>query len=202
MSNLNFIPHLFFSFVLFFSAGCAQTLRVDSISPDPQVGGPVSLASNVKVAFEPFKITSKDQQENIIGEAKVGLVNSIANIVSTEQVTSMVANAVKKGFRDAGFNIVTLSDAGFIVMGMVEKFWVDEYATGLSFEYSKASVRYDIIIRNRQGATIWANTLDVYKTSDQAMDTTENDIPTLSVALKESVEAIFKDQSFWNAISR
>jgi hypothetical protein len=85
---------------------------------------------------------------------------------------------------------------------MVEKFWVDEYATGLSLEYSKASVRYDIIIKNSQSATVWANTLDMFKTSGKSMDTTGNNIPTLLLALKESVEAIFRDQTFWNAFPK
>lgn len=202
MGNPKFFFYLLSIGVLFLASGCAQTLRVESISPDLNVSKTNKVENNISVAFEPFKITSKDQKENIIGEAKVGLVNSKADIVSTEQVSSIVAGAVKKGFRDAGFNVVDLRVADFIVTGMVEKFWVDEYATGLSLEYSKGSVRYDIIIKNRQGSTVWANTQDIFKTSDKSMDTTENNMPTLSLALKESVEAIFKDRAFWNAFAK
>ncbi len=199
MDNLK--SHLYFlSFcVLIFTQGCAQTLQIDSINPDLNINTTTKLTGNSKTAIESFKIHSKAHQY-IVGEAKVGFVNSKADIVSTEEVGSIVANAVKKGFRAAGFHVVDLRDADFIVSGVVEKFWVDEYATGLSLEFSKASVRYDVIIRDRHGATIWANSLDLHKTSDESLDATEDDIPTLSLALKESVESIFRDQSFWGAI--
>ncbi len=202
MNNFKSLSYLLQICILLVASGCAGTMRAGSISPDLNIDKTVNSAAATKVAFEPFRITSKDQTENIIGEAKVGLVNSKADIVSDEKVSSIVADAVRKGFQDAGFNIADPKEANFIVSGMIERFWVDEYATGLSLEYSKASVRYDLIIRNMQGATVWANTLDAYKTSDKSMDTTHNDIPTLSLALKESVEAIFKDQSFWKAISK
>ena len=202
MSSFKFLFFILFSCVLFFTSGCAQTLRVDSINPDLNVANTGNLSGNAKVAFEPFKLASKNQEENLIGVAKIGAFNSEAQIVSTEKVSNIVASAVKRGFRDAGFNLVDSGDADFIVTGLVEKFWVDEYATGLSFEYSKASVRYDIIIRNRQGATAWANTLDVFMASEKSVDTTVNNMPTLSLALKDSVEAIFKDQTFWNAFQK
>jgi hypothetical protein len=202
MSNCKFRFYLLFICVLLLASGCASTLRVGSISPDINIGNPDKSANNTSVAFEPFKISSKDQKEYIIGEAKVGAFNSKADIVSDEYVSGIVERAVKKGFHIAGFNLVALKDADFTIAGGVEKFWVDEYATGLSFEYSKASVRYDLFIKNKQGATVWANTLDAFKTSDKSMDTTGNDIPTLSAALKESVEAIFKDKTFWEALTK
>jgi hypothetical protein len=202
MSNLKFLFYFLYISILLFALGCAQTLRVESISSDLNVGKSNNGANNARVAIEPFKVNSKYQKDNVIGEAKVGLVNSKADIVSNEPVSSIVTSEVKRGFRDAGFNVVDLRDADFIVTGMVEKFWVDEYATGLSLEYSKGSVRYDMIIKNRQGATVWANTLDAFKASEKSMDTTENNIATLSLALKESVEAIFRDQTFWNAFTK
>lgn len=202
MSHLKSYLYLFSISFLIVATGCAQTMRVNLISPDLNIGRVTNLAGNVKVAFEPFEINSKDQKDNLIGKAKVGFFNSEADIISTEPVSSIIVNSVKKGFSAAGFTIVDLKDTDFIITGIVEKFWVDEYATGFSFEYSKASVRYDIIIKNRQNAPVWANTLDIFKTSGKSMETTGNDVPTLLLALKESVEAIFRDQTFWSAFSK
>jgi hypothetical protein len=202
MHNRKFSFCLFSVFVLIFIAGCAGTRRVDTIIPILNIGKNSNVPSNTKVAFEPFKLTSKDQEENIIGEAKLGFFNSSATIVTTEKINSIVASALKKGFLDAGFYPADPGEADYTVTGVVEKFRVDEYATGLSLEYSKASVKYDIIVKNKKGNAVWANTMEAFKTSPTSMDTTHNNIPTLSLALKESVEAIFRDQTFWNTFRK
>ena len=200
-----YLPFLLSAAVLIFVSGCTSTLKVKTSTPNLNITRQITdaPANHTTVSFEPFKIVSKDPvPQNVIGEAKVGPFNTPAKIIDSEPADKRVADAVKSGFQHAGFNLVDSQDADFTVSGAVERFWVDEYATGMSMEYSKASVRFDLLIKNRQGAIVWANTLEQFKTSDKSFETTANDLPTLSLALKSAVEAIFKDPTFWKAVAK
>jgi hypothetical protein len=178
------------------SIGCASALHVSNIEP---VYALKAQPRGIKVTVNDFKISGHDN--NTIGMAKTGLFNVSTPIVSDVPVTTIVRNAVKKGFEGAGFAVVDLPNADYSIDGTVEKFWVEEYATGLSLEFSKAYVRYDLMLKEAQGKTIWASTQEKFKTSDKNLETTDYNIPTLTSALQESVEAIFENKDFLKAIS-
>lgn len=190
---------------LIFAPGCATTMRVDTVTPSFNITRRITdtPANHATVIFEVFTVATNAQSAgNVIGEAKVGLFNSAARIVDSAPPADTVARAVKRGFQDAGFSLGDSGKADFTVSGSLERFWVDEHATGLSLEYSKASVQFDLIIKNRQGAIVWAKTLEQFKTSGKSMDTTANNLPTLSLALKGAVEKIFSDSTFWDAVGK
>jgi hypothetical protein len=155
----------------------------------------------MKIAVSEFK-QSTGKPPNTIGEAKTGAFNSLTPIISEEPANVIVRNAIKKGLEGIGLTVVEPGEAGYRVEGTVEKLWVDEHATGISLEYAKAHVKYDIYVRNGQGETVWANTIEGFKTSPKSADATRDDIPTLTTALEESVRSFVEDPGFWNAISR
>lgn len=186
-------------------AGCATSqITVQSITPDLNIRhADTSLTKRVSIAVEVFKMASNGEQENIIGEAKTGWYNADTQIVSDEPIGNIVTNAIRKGFKEAGFILVNRDEATYIVSGAIEEFHVKEYATGWAPEYSKAYVRYDVIISNSEGNPVWANTIEGSAISDTSItDTTHNNIPTLTAALQKSVESLFSDRSLWKAISK
>jgi hypothetical protein len=154
----------------------------------------------IKVAIAEFDTKTNNLQNNVIGEAKTGLFNSKTPIISTEPITAIFQKTLQKGFKNYGFIVTDAQSADYIVDGTVERFWVDEYATGLSLEYSKAYVRYDLLIQTTGGKIVWANTQEKYETSSTSWDATDHSISTLRIALQKSVESIFNDSSFWTSV--
>jgi len=198
----NFIRSLCAIIVLAFASGCATSMQVARIVPELSIHpDPARLAAPPgAVSVEPFKLTSPEQTDpKVIGEAKLGLLNTKARILSTDDIGALVTAAVEHGFRQAGFIVTNASNADYVVGGSVDRFWVDEYATGLSLEYSRATVRFDLMVKDRTGNSVWASTLDKFMTSERSEDATEYDIPTLAGALGAAVEAIFQDPTFWKA---
>lgn len=157
------------------------------------------VGKRIEVAIGEFDAKNDQLRQNIIGEAKTGFFNSKTPIVSTEPVTSIFRDAIEKGFEEAGFVIVDRQSADYIVSGTIESFWVDEYATGFSLEYSKAYVRYDMFVKTPEGEIVWANTQEQYETSDNSLEATAHNIQTLRQALENSIETIFADNRFWSA---
>jgi hypothetical protein len=122
--------------------------------------------------------------------------------LAEESPERMVTTAIRDALVKAGFNLVESKDADYVVAGQVSNFWVEEYATGVSFEYAKAFVRFDITLADRNGKILWGTTKEKYQTSSQSMDATAQDIPMLTSALTQTVTFVVDDQSFWLALSR
>ncbi len=204
MEKILRLRYIFLYLIISLLTSCASsTIRVQSISPALNIRkAAITDTKQIKIAVDEFEVSSIGPRDNIIGEAKTGAFNTKTNIVSDKPVGIIFTNAFKKAITESGFVITNQKDADYIIHGTIEKFWVDEYATGLSLEYSKAYVKYDVLIRDLKGNIVWANTLEEFKTSGKSMDTTENNIPTLTLALQESLESIFKDNKFWDVISK
>ena len=188
------------SLLLMTGCGTSKPVNVKLTTSDLYIRPENILKKEVKISFEELKIGPSIPSDNIIGRAKSGMFNVTTDLVVDEPTNIIVTKALKKGFEQAGFKIVDLKDANYIVQGSVEKFWGEEHATGWSPEYAKAYVKYDLIIRKPNGITVWANTIEMFKVSRKSMDSTSLIIPTLTLALRDSVESIFEDQSFWKAI--
>jgi len=183
------------------AAGCgASNMEVEALRPRLQVQGRAE-ARGTKIAVGAFEDGRTDASGLLIGEAKTGFFNFSTNIIADESADVMVAEAVHEGLRKAGFAIVEPSEADYVVTGEIAKFWVEEYATGVSLEYAKAYVKYDLLVKDAQGKIVWGITVDEYIVSDNCWDATVFDIPTLTRALRNSVEAIFRDESFWQAVA-
>lgn len=200
MMKITSVILLFASLLMF---DCAtESIKVHSLTTDIH-GYQAKGAPNkeVTIAVSDFKL-STGKSPNTIGEAKTGAFNAATPVVSDKPANTIVRDSVKQGLVGVGLNVVDSGDAGYRVDGTVEKFWVDEYATGISLEYAKAHVKYDIYVRNARGETVWANTIEGFKTSGKSADATEDDIPTLTASLRESVRSFVEDPGFWNVISK
>lgn len=188
------------SLLIMTGCGSSRPINVKLIPLDLDIRPENILKKQVKIYIEELKISPSMPTDNIIGKAKTGFFNVTTNLVADKPISTIVTKSIKEGFEQFGFEIVDRQDANYILQGTVEKFWVDEHATGWSLEYSKAYVRYDLIIRKSNRDAIWANTIEKFKASSKSIDASPSIIRTLSLALRESVESIFEDQSFWKAI--
>jgi hypothetical protein len=149
------------------------------------------------IVVNEFEVKGDLLNNNIIGEAKTGILNSKTDIILEEPPQEMLGKTIEEGLKAAGFTISDNPDTtDYLLTGTLEKLWVDEYATGYSLEYSKAYVRYDVIVKKTSGQVIWANTIDEYKTSKTCWDATSSNIDTLKKTLSGSVNAILCDESF------
>jgi ABC-type uncharacterized transport system auxiliary subunit len=186
------------SFLMF---GCAaESMKVHPLTADTygyQAKG--SPNKDLKIAVLDFKLNT-GKSPNTVGEGKTGFFNTLTPIVSKEPANAMVRESLKQGLRGVELNVVDSDDADYRVDGTIERFWVDEYATGMSLEYAKAHVKYDIYVRNERGETVWANTIESFKTSPKSADATQDDIPTLTATLQESVRSFVEDPGFWSAL--
>jgi hypothetical protein len=191
--------------VLLLVSGCGGgTMTVDAITPKLALQTDTrATAQEVKVAVAPFRAArDKNKKENVIGEAKTGVFNIPGPILARETPEQIVAAAVKEALAEVGFHLVEPKEADYIIGGQVEDFWVSEYATGVSFEYAKAYVRFDLVVQNAAGNTLWGSTLEKYETSGKVWDATAENIPTLTKALAAAVSSIFAQDGFWQALSR
>ncbi len=191
--------------VALLAVGCGpSTMTVDPIAPNLTLQkDPRATNKEIKIAVEEFQAARNQKREHLaIGEAKTGFFNSSTTILTSESPEQMVTAALRDAFTQTGFHLVERHDANYVVAGQVEDFWVDEYATGVSLEYAKAFVRYDIAVKDNQGNTLWGTTKEHYETSGQCWDATAQGIPTLTTALSRTITSIFEDQSFWQALSK
>jgi len=191
--------------VMALASGCgSSTMAVDAITPSLTLQPDARATTRgLKVAIEEFTTTrDKNKKTLVIGEAKTGFFNFPTDIVASESPEHLVASALREGLTQTGCQIVDLKDADFALGGQVQDFWVSEYATGVSLEYAKAYVRYDLTIKRAEGNTVWGNTLERYETSGQCWDATAEDIPTLTRALQHTVMSVLQDDAFWNALSK
>ncbi len=187
------------------AAGCASSaMTVDTITPELALQADArATGRETKVAVEEFKAArDKNKKHLLIGEAKTGFFNGPTDILVSESPEQIVTAAIREACTKVGFRVVDAKDAQYVLGGQVENFWVDEYATGVSLEYAKAFVRYDVLVKDGTGRTIWGATKQVYETSGQCWDATAKNIPTLTQALDRTVRAIFEDESFWEALSK
>jgi len=183
-------------------AGCASQMQV---KPEELISTQVLKtnripAGTVKIAVADFSLKT-DKPPNQVGEAKTGFFNMPTPITFEKPANLIISNAVKKGLSGEGAHLVALGEADYNIDGTVETLWVDEYATGISLEYAKALVKYDVMLKDRNGKILWATTIESFKTSEIAGDATHLDVPTLQAALDDSVSKLLEDAAFWDALS-
>jgi hypothetical protein len=200
MRFLFYLVALGISFVMI--AGCAAPRLMSSKTSVEFDLGQKKLASDDRFAIhvEPLATGKSISDPYVVGEAKIGAFNVRDPIRSDEPLNIILTNLLRKAFSEAGFKLEEKEKAQYVLSGQVDRFWVEEYATGWSPEYAKASVRFDLIIKNREGKFVWVNTIEASHRSEVSIDATEHDIATLLTAAKKSIESIFKNESFWKSI--
>lgn len=183
-------------------AGCGSSaMRVDTVRPD--IGQVIHVdvsARTVRIAVGSFEITDPVLEHGIIGEAKTGFLNDSTDIICEQSVASILCDAFRQAIGKAGCSTVDTEDADYTLQGRIERVWVEEHATGHLPEYSKAYVKFDVLLSDVGGKTIWGHSVDIFKVSPDCFEATEYNIPTLSAALKQGVEEVVSDSTFWKAM--
>ena len=159
---------------------------------DSQGGRPV-------ICVKPFTITRGIPDPHVVGEAWVGAY--LVAVESENPVDVVVMDQVKQGFSKAGFKLGDTPECGLEISGRIERLWVSELRGGFS-ERAKAAVRYDLIIRDKNGKFLWGDTIEGRASDEHGGDITKYDVPTLVKALNKSVESIFTKESFWGVMRK
>ena len=183
--------------------GCASQLRArpEELISVPSYTMNSAMTRSIKITVNDFSLKT-GKPANQIGEAKTGVFNVPTPITFEQPPNVIISNAIKKGLSSVGSQLTETGEADYILDGTVETFWVDEYATGISLEYAKAGVGYDVILKSRNGKILWATTIESFKTSGKSLDATADDLPTLRAALDDSISKLLENVSFWNALAQ
>ncbi len=192
---------LFAVLILMMSACAAPQLKKDDLSLEPLIDKGISDEKSVILCVENFGFAKTIPDTSIVGEARVGMFNAPTPILSQDPVHTIMTDEIKKAFLKAGFKLGEKQSADFTVSGRVERFWVNERLGGMK-ENAKASVKYDLIVKDKQGRFVWGDNIVGKATSAKTMDATKHDVPTLVNALKNSIESIFLNDSFWKALKQ
>jgi hypothetical protein len=178
--------------------GCSapQLKKTDLMAELRMSDRPESQKRLPMVCVGPFTLTRGVPDPLIAGEANVGPLNGPMPIRTGEPVQEIIMNQVKRGLAEAGFKLEVNGECAYEISGRIERFWVGE-RSGSFIERAKASVRYDLIIRDRDGAFLWGDTIEGRESAEDKWDVTKHDIPTLVKALNKSVESIFAREEFW-----
>ena len=193
------------SILLLLAAGCgSSTMTVDPLTPSLSLPkDPRTADKELKIAVEEFtSARDKSREEFAIGQAKTGAFNTPTTLRTEESPEKMVTAAIRDVLAQTGFRLVEPQEADYVLAGQIEDFWVDEYATGVSLEYAKAFVRFDVLLKDKNGNILWGDTKEQYRTSERCLDATTYDIPMLIGALTVTATSIVDDQSFWRALSQ
>ena len=186
-------------------AGCATPkLKADRIILQPNLPPRVSSADrSLSLHVEPFSLAKSIRDPKIVGHCSVGL-NPVSPIVSEVPADVILTDGIRKGFSRLGVVLKEKNQAQYVLSGRIERFWVYE-AIGPSGGYFSASVRYDVVVRDQRGEVFaWVNSLRGMANSKvrSFWGATDEDIATLLKATERAVEALFADESFWEALLR
>lgn len=136
-----------------------------------------------------------------IGQAKTGAFNTPAPILSDEAPGRVVQRFLALGFERIGVELAAPEDADVTLTGEVVRFWVDEYTTGWNPEYSRASVSFDVLARDRSGKLIWAGRQEAHvKSSVSFTDASPYNQTTLEEAILIAIRTLFDDPVFWTSL--
>jgi hypothetical protein len=152
------------------------------------------------VCLQPFALETTIPDPRVVGEAKIG-PGYPSKIKTDEPIPLILLDRLKKGFDMAGFQVSEGGNCTQTISGQIERLWVNE-GVGTFGEWARASVRYDLIVRDGNGKFLWGDTIEGRHVSRKKYDATTEDVPTLVRALNKSVESIFRSDSFWRMMRR
>ena len=89
------------------------------------------------------------------------------------------------------------------IKGRINKFWIQEFATGYTPEHCEADVEFDLaLIDNHNKKTMWFDVKRIHKKSKVSMtDITELDQPTMNEALNEAIDSVLGDAAFSGSVN-
>ena len=142
--------------------------------------------------------------KHLIGEAKTGAFNKSTRILINDDVEEFCMRSFALAFSKAGFAVVDdLNKADIIFKGRINKFWLQEFATGYSPEHCEADIEYDLaLIDNHNKEPRWFDVKRIHKRSQVTMiDATDFALPTMNEALNDSIKSVLSDPAFSSVLT-
>jgi len=136
-------------------------------------------------------------ESRTVGSAAVGSLNNYATIVSTVTVEEQVRDAMVRALRAHRVLAPEAEGSAYAMVVLVNQFSVREFVTGGSPEHSRASVAYDVLVRDAAGTLCFAREIEARVVSESSWsDATSLNEPTLRQAMRETLDTLFADASF------
>jgi hypothetical protein len=141
------------------------------------------------------------QDPRVVGRAATGAGNRSTPVLISTDPGELLSEVVAQALQDAGLRVGPRDQADLVLEGTVQRLWVAEFATGKSFEYARAYLWYEVVLRNAAGLVVWASSPEGFAISGlTAGDATDLVAPTLERAIEEGVEKLVADEGFWGAV--
>ena len=151
------------------------------------------------ICVQDFTLEKTISDPHVVGETRVGL-GFPSDLRSEEPIQMILTDHLKKGLAKAGFKLGESGGCSYSISGQIERVWVNEIY-GTFTVRTKASVRYDLIVRDKQSRFLWGDTIEGRHSSDRGAGASE-DIRTLAKAMNKSVESIFRREAFWKTLTK
>lgn len=199
-------PVLLATCVLFSLVGCAAQSSWIAVNYEPpaDVTNAIPNASGVSLCVEEFADVRGGPGPKVVGQAKTGAFNKNTPVMIGVEIERLAIHSFRKAFSEAGFNIVDDHDSADLVFkGRINKFWVQEFATGWAPEHSEADVELDVVMIDRAGKkNIWFEVKSSHVTTKAtASDITSENQRIINQAFNEAVSSIVSDSALAQAVN-
>lgn len=183
-------------------SGCA-TARIELPRFDVAIdaAGATPSVAGARVEVEPFGLQTAHRDATELGAGYSGVSKQPAPIHLAERVDAFLERTMRESLRSAGVESAPRAAADAVLTGSVEKFSVDERVAEWGMEFSAAEVAFRAAITDRVGAVLWSADLQGHAESARLPDASGRNRATLEQAVREAVEAMLRDASFWQAIA-
>lgn len=181
--------------------GCASKIsmvKIDYLTENTPV--PTISNSNVfSVHVVQFSDNRKESEPNVIGEAKTGIFNKSTPIVIDTRLDSLITGFFEEAFIQMGFKVLdTETDADLIFKGRINKFWLQEFATGFSKEHCEGTVELDVaIFADNVSEPIWFDVKNSTIITNKSMfDISAQDERIINETLNDAIRMVIEDAEF------
>ena len=186
--------------------GCAAQSSWIAVNYEPpaDVTGAIPNAGDVRLCIEEFTDVRGGPGSNVVGQAKTGAFNKNTPVMIGVEIERLAIHSFRKAFSEAGFNVVDDRDSADLVFkGRINKFWVQEFATGWAPEHSEADVELDVVMIDRAGEkNIWFEIKSSHVTTKPtASDITSENQRIINQAFNEVVSSIVNDSALAQAVN-
>jgi len=177
----------------------------------------LQMAQKVNLFVQKFSDVRGNIEDNVIGEASVGLFDKSSLVIIEDGVIELSTKTLREAFFNAGFNVVEeQKNADLVFKGRINEFWVQESLCevshfydntgcryGWSSEFSVADVELDVAFIDRiHGECIWFNVKKSHvKSKPDTIDTTHQNVTMLKEALNNVVNSILTDAKLHRALN-
>jgi hypothetical protein len=131
------------------------------------------------------------------------MFNKSTPVVIGVEIERLAIHAFRKAFSETGFKIVDVQDnADLVFKGRINRFWVQEFATGWAPEHSEADVELDVVMIDRaREKNIWFDVKSSHVTTRPTpSDITSENQRIINQAFNEVVSSIVSDSRLAQAV--